>query len=542
MTGDKRRSLHDRYPLLRNYLDRMERRRTSRGHVRTPRRFRLTGFRKAPPTGTPPPKNERYAYRRFAETEPYEPGRTESGDTGMSAWAPSGYRLRDLISRWFHIVAFHYPARLTISIFFFLIVMITSLLLLPFATPANKSTGITDAFFTAVSAVCVTGLTVVDTATHWSLFGEIVILIGITLGGLGVMTMSSLLALVVSRRLGLTQKLLGQSDTMGRIGETKALIWGVIITTAVAEGFLFLMILPAFLFQGHSPADATWSAFFTAVSTFNNAGFLNVPEGLDPYIGNWFVLLPLTLGAFVGAIGFPVISDLRNNWRKPRSLSLHTKLTLSVFISLAFLSAALVVAIEWDNLATFGRLSLSEKILNGLLETVAPRSVGISAVDVSAMKGASWLITDLSMFIGGGSGSHAGGIKVTTFAVLLLAAWAEARGRRDVQSFRRRIPHATVRQAVAVLLAGATLVLTVVVIMLIITPYTLDRVLFEVISAFGTVGLSTGITPELPVTAKFLLAFLMIAGRVGPMTLAAALALKERRDFIRMPEERPIVG
>ena len=540
MTGDERNSSHDQRWRLQVYRDRRKHRKAARRRQREATRNQLARIRAASPPPPFPTRKERAAHRRFAETEPYEPGRYEPADIG--SWTQSGYRLRDLIQRWFHVVAFHYPARLTLAIFFFLIVVITSLLLLPFATPADLSIGITDAFFTAVSAVCVTGLTVVDTATHWSLFGEIVILVGITLGGLGVMTMSSLLALVVSRRLGLTQKLLGQSDTMGRMGETKTLIVGVIVTTAVAEGFLFLMILPAFLYEGHSPGDATWSALFTAISTFNNAGFLNVPEGLQPYIGNWFVLLPLTLGAFLGAIGFPVISDLRNNWKSARSLSLHTKLTLSVFISVAFITAAMVVAIEWNNLATFGRLTFSEKILNGLLETMSPRSVGISAVDVSAMKGASWLITDISMFIGGGSGSHAGGIKVTTFAVLLLAVWAEARGRRDVQSFRRRIPHATVRQAVAVLLAGVTLVLSVTMILLIITPFTLDRVLFEVVSAFGTVGLSTGITPELPVVGKFLLAFLMITGRVGPMTLATALALKERRDFIRMPEERPIVG
>lgn len=506
-----------------------------------------TGFsakpRKVPKEQQPPDSlRARVEQQYFAEAEPFEPDPRGAFPASASAWAPSKRSLRDVLSRWFHILAFHYPARLTIGIFAVLIITITLLLILPMSTHPGNPVSVVDAFFTAVSAVCVTGLTVVDTATQWTYFGEAVIMVGIALGGLGVMTMASLLALVVSRRLGLTSRLMVQSDTQSRIGETTSLVWGVLVTTIVSVLTLFAVIVPSFLRAGHSPRDAIWSAFFTAVSTFNNAGFINVPEGLEAYIGNWFVLIPLTIGAFVGAIGFPVISDLKARWRTPRQWTLHTKLTLSTFGIIAFVTAALVVAFEWTNPATFGALSFSEKILNGIMETVSPRSVGISAVDVSSMTSASWLITDISMFVGGGSGSHAGGLKVTTFAVLLLAAWAEARGTRDVQAFHRRIPQGTLRQAVAVLLVGVMLVLAVTLVLLILTPFTLDRVLFEVISAFGTVGLSTGITPFLSTVPKVLLACLMIVGRLGPMTLATALALKESRDVIRMPEERPIVG
>ncbi len=443
---------------------------------------------------------------------------------------------------WLNSLSFRYPARLTILVFLVLVVVVTAGLMLPVSTASGRPPTLVDAFFTATSAVCVTGLTVVETATYWSMFGQVIILIGIALGGLGVMTMASLLALIVTRRLGLTQRLLGRDDTQGRMGDTGALITGVIVTTLVAETILFLIFFPSFMNAGSSTGYALWSALFTSISTFNNAGFLNLPDGLEAFSSNWFVVLPIVLGTFVGAIGFPVIADLYRRWNRPRTLTLHTKLTLTTFALVAVSSSLLVTFFEWGNPGTFGGLDGSEKTLATLLGMVNSRSLGLSTVDVSAMNSASWFVTDISMFIGGGSGSHAGGIKVTTFAVLLLAAWTEVRGRRDVEAFHRRIPHSTQRQAIAVMLGGMLLVFTVTVVFLIITPYSLDRIVFEVVSAFGTVGLSTGITPSLPNAGKLLLGLVMIVGRVGPITFAAALALKQRQDLIRQPEERPIVG
>lgn len=443
---------------------------------------------------------------------------------------------------WLNTMMFRYPARLTLVIFLILIALTTAGLMIPNASYGEGSTDLTDAFFTAVSAVTVTGLTVVDTAQHWTMFGQVVISIGIALGGLGVMTMASLLALVVSRRLGLTQKLMTAEDTRGRLSDAGTLVIGVIVTTVVAEVVLFLTILPSFLDHGHNPGEATWNAFFMANSAFNNAGFVSMNEGLAAYVGSWGVLIPLTLATIVGAIGFPVITDLRRNWKKPERWSLHTKMTLTTYFAVAAISGVMVAMLEWGNPATLGGLPLPDKILNSLMATFNPRSSGMSAVDVGQMTPATWLITDLSMFIGGGSGSHAGGIKVTTFAVLMTAAWAEARGRKDVETFNRRIPSGTVRQAVAVLLGSVLLLITVALLLTLMTPFSLDRILFEVVSAFGTVGLSTGITPDLPDPARVLISVLMVVGRVGPMTLATALALRQEHSLVRMPEERPIVG
>lgn len=478
---------------------------------------------------------------RFAESEPilHHKQSIELGPVIARRLAMSRtHRFR----YWFNHIALRYPARITVTVFAVLILVMTSLLLLPISNARGTVTPFIDAFFTAVSSVCVTGLTVVDTATYWSPFGQGVIALAISLGGLGVMTMASLLALAVSRRLGLTSRLLSVDATQGRLGDALSLVLGVLVTTIIVEAVLFAIIFPPFLQQGQPVGTAAWNALFMSISAFNNAGFVNLPEGLAPYVGNWLVILPIMMAAVVGAIGFPVIVDLRRHWRTPRNLTLHTKMTLSTYFGLVVVTGVIVAALEWGNPYTFGPLDLSEKLLSSIVAATNPRSLGASTIDVSQMTGASWFVTDISMFIGGGSGSHAGGIKVTTFMVLLLAAWSEARGNRDVETFGRRIPPFTVRQSVAVLLAGALLVISATVILLVITPFSLDRTLFEAISAFGTVGLSTGITSALPDAAKLLLAFLMVVGRVGPMTFAAALALRERQSFIRLPQERPIVG
>ncbi|MDF2846384.1 MAG: TrkH family potassium uptake protein, partial [Oerskovia sp.] len=222
--------------------------------------------------------------------------------------------------------------------------------------------------------------------------------------------------------------------------------------------------------------------------------------------------------------------------------SLHTKLTLTTSAVLVVVAVVLFAAFEWTNEKTLGPLSLNEKILASLFAGVMPRSAGFSTIDINGMHESSWLITDALMFVGGGSASTAGGIKVTTLAVMLLAIVSEARGDRDLEAFGRRVPRETLRLAVAVSFIGATAVLVASLLLLEITGWTLDVILFETISAFATVGLSTGVTADLPTAGKYVLVVLMFIGRTGTMTLAAALALRDRRRVIRYPEERPIIG
>ena len=421
--------------------------------------------------------------------------------------------------------------------------MVTILLWLPISTASGRSPHLVDAAFTATSAVAVTGLTTVDTATYWSTFGQAVIIIGVGIGGLGVMTLSSVLALAVSRHIGLTQKMLMASETRtDRLGEVGTLVRAVIITSLTVESVLAILLFPRFMADGESIGSAAWHAVFMALSVFNNAGFVILPDGLAPHVGDWWLGLPIVLGSFLGAVGFPVLMNVARMWRAPRRWALHTKLTLAMYTLLSAATFVLIPALEWGNEKTFGGMDWSEKILNALVFSVNSRSSGLSLVEISDLRESTWFLQDALMFVGGGTASTAGGIKVTTLAVLILAIVAEARGDRDMEVFHRRIPKDTLRLSVAVAFVGATLVGLATLVLLPITGLHLDAVLYEVISAFGTVGLSTGITPELPAAAKWVLAVLMFAGRTGTMTVAAALALRSRPRVIRMPEERPSVG
>lgn len=440
-------------------------------------------------------------------------------------------------------IARRHPARLALAVFAGVILFVTGLLSLPTATRTGERAPLVDAVFTATSAVCVTGLTVRDTAAYWSTFGHAVIVAGIQVGGFGVMTLASILGLAVSRRLGLTQRLLTASETKTqRLGEVGSLVRAVIAASLAVEAALALVLFPRFLTLGLEAGDAAWNAGFLAVSIFNNAGFVILPDGLYPYVGDWWMNLPVIIGAFIGALGFPVVLNLAKQWRRPRRWTLHTKLTLATSGALGVAGIVIVGALEWLNPRTFGALPIVDRVLASLMAGITPRSSGFATVDVGEMREATWLLQDALMFVGGGSASTGGGIKVTTFAVMLLAIAAEARGDRDVEAYGRRIPSETLRLAVAVAFIGATLVLVASLALLSMTDLRLDVVLFEVISAFATCGLSTGITPDLPDEAKYLLSALMYTGRTGTMTVAAALAVRSRRRVIRQPEERPIIG
>ena len=435
----------------------------------------------------------------------------------------------------------HSPARLAVAVFAGVIGVFTALLLMPQATADGRGASVADALFTATSAVCITGLTTVDTATYWSTWGQVVILVGIKVGGLGVMTLASLLGMAVSRRIGLTQRLLTASETkISRLGEVGALLQVIVVTSTAIELTVAAFLFPRFLVLRETVGEAAWHAIFYGVSAFNNAGFVPTAGGLVEHPSDWWLGAPILLGVALGSLGFPVILDI---WRRGRAFShwtLHTKLTLATSAFLTVGGAVVIGIFEWNRTESFGGLDTSGKFLASLMAGVMPRSGGFATVETGSMHEASWLFTDALMFVGGGSASTAGGIKVTTLAVMVLAIIAEARGDRDVEAFGRRIPRESLRLAVAVAFVGATIVLVSSLALLELTGEKLDRVLFEVISAFATVGLSTGIV--LPESAKYLLSALMFVGRTGTMTVAAALALRDRRRVIRYPEERPILG
>ncbi|QPK94042.1 TrkH family potassium uptake protein [Actinomyces sp. zg-332] len=436
------------------------------------------------------------------------------------------------------------PSLLAIMIFGSIITVITMLLCLPISTVDGKMPNFVDALFTATSSVCVTGLTTVETATYWSHFGHFVIALGMKIGGLGVMTFASILALAVSKNIGLTQRLIiANENQIEKLGKVKTLIRAVIIISATCEFLLFLALFPHFYYGvGYSFVKSIGYGLFMSVSIFNNSGFVIMPEGMEVFANDIFVIAPIIIGTFAGAIGFPVILNITSNIKNPRAWNIHTKLTVITYLILFVIGTVLIGLLEWNNTHTLGNLPLHSKISNSLLLGINGRSSGLSTLDIGQMHPSTWLVQDVLMFIGGGSASTAGGIKVTTLAVLTLAIVAEARGDTDIQVFGRRIPNTTVRLAVTVIAIGSFLVFTSIFLLLLITNLSLDVIAFEVISAFATVGLSTGITPLLPTAGKYLLVLLMFAGRIGTMTVTAALALRKQKRVLRYPEEKPAIG
>jgi Trk-type K+ transport system membrane component len=448
------------------------------------------------------------------------------------------------------------PARFALVIFTSLVLVLTAVLSLPIATAERNVTPLADAFFTAMSAICVTGLTTVDMAVHWSTFGNVAILIGIEVGGIGVLTLASILGLVVSRRLGLRAKLIAASDSnplrihAGPVAEGQAIrlgeIGGLLATVAVSvltiEAVLTILIAPRLLMTGEDPWTVTWQAFYFATSAFTNTGFVPHVEGMTPFATDPWMLAVISLGVFVGSLGFPVIFALTKGWRGKHRMSLHVKLTLATTTILIVLGAIAIYALEWNNSQTLGAQDPVARPMTATFLSIMTRSGGFSTVDIGQMHDSSLLVIDMLMFVGGGSASTAGGIKVTTLAVLFLAALAEAKGDNDVQVFKRRIPPDVLRVSVSVVLWGATIVAVSTITILQISNLPLDKVLFDVISAFGTCGLSAGATEHLPDAGKYVLAATMWAGRVGTVTLAAAVAASQRRQLYTRAEERPIVG
>lgn len=461
-------------------------------------------------------------------------------------------RIRDFID----FFAASSPARFAILIFTGLVLLLTAVLSLPIATVDRSATPLADAFFTAMSSICVTGLATVDMATHWSTFGTIAILVGLEVGGIGVLTLASMLGLIVSRRLGLKAKLLAASDSnplrlhAGPVAESQAIrlgeIGGLLATVAISvfaiEAFITILIAPRLLIAGTDLWAATWQGFYIATSAFTNTGFLPTPEGLEPFAADPWMLSAISLAVILGSLGFPVIFALARYWKSPRHWSLHVKLTLVTTGILIVVGAIAIYALEWNNSATIGAQDPVVRPMTATFLSIMTRSGGFSTVDIGQMQDSSLLVMDMLMFVGGGSASTAGGIKVTTLAVLFLAALAEARGDSDIQVFARRIPPDVLRLSVSVVLWGATIVAIATIALLPTTSAPFDKVLFDVISAFGTSGLSTGVTESVPDAGKYILAATMWAGRVGTVTLAAALAASQRRQLFTRAEERPIVG
>lgn len=437
-----------------------------------------------------------------------------------------------------------HPTRTVALGFLFAIAVGTVLLMLPMSHAEGMAAPWLAAFFTAVSAVCVTGLVVVDTGTYWSIFGQAVIMVLFQIGGFGMMTAATLLGLMVNRSLRLRTKLITQVETHSvGLGDVSSVAKLVLVVTFAAELLVAaLLTLRLHLAYDLPLGEAAWSGLFHAISAFNNAGFSIHADSLMRYASDALVLLPVMAAILVGGIGFPVLHDLRTKVRDPRRWSLHTKLTLLMTGVLLVGGFLALLVFEWTNPKTLGALSMPNKILSAAFATVSARTAGFNSIDIGALSHESWALHYFLMFVGGGSAGTAGGVKVGTAAILTLLVVAEIRGRSDSEAFGRRVGASAQRQAITVLVLGSVMVVLGTLGILRVTDFPTDQVIFEVISAFGTVGLSTGITADLPASGQLMLTLLMYIGRVGTITLAASLVIGERRMPYRYPEEHPIVG
>jgi trk system potassium uptake protein len=440
--------------------------------------------------------------------------------------------------------ALSHPAR-TVTLAFLIATLIgTGALMLPVCSAGPGGTGFRTALFTATSAISVTGLAVVDTERHWSGTGEAVLLALMQLGGLGIMTATSLLGLVVARRLGLRSRLLVQVETGTLdLGTIRRLLFSVVRVSLVIEAVTWLAITLRLALGYDEPlGQAVRLGLFHAVSAYNNCGFALWPDNLTRFGADPWLLAPITVAFVLGALGFPVLLELLRG-RGPTGWSVHTRLTLITFGLLAVAGPAVVLLGEWNNGLSLGvHGGAGNRLVAGIFSGLTAGSAGFNVIDYSTVNPATLLGTDVLMFIGGGSGGTAGGIKVGTVAVLALAVISEVRGDDEISVFGRRLTPATMRQALTVTMLAAAGVLLGTFALLALSPEDFDAGLFEVVSAFSSSGLSTGITARLAPAGQYLLVVLMFVGRVGPVTAATALALRRSRKLYRYPETRPLVG
>jgi trk system potassium uptake protein len=437
------------------------------------------------------------------------------------------------------------PSRLIVLSFLAVVAIGTLALQLPAMHAPGVDVTWTDAFFTATSAVTVTGLTVVDTASAWSTEGTVLILTLIQIGGFGILSAGTLLILFVTRRLGLNTRLLaaGASKNLD-IGDVRTVLRRIFAYSVAIEMLAAALLTFRFIDRYDvEPLRAIWLGVFHAISAFNNAGFALFSDSLMGFSDDPVFLLIMAVTIILGSIGFPVIFELLQAFRadQPR-LSIHSRLTIHGTALLIIGGFLTFIAAEWRNPGTLGPMTAVNKLSNALFASISARTAGFNAIDYNDASDETHLVSDILMLIGGGSASTSGGMKVTTVAVLVLAFVAQIKRRSETVAYDRTISNETVLEAGALALSMVFLALVGTYLMIAWSGEPLSAALFETTSAIGTSGLSMGLPGALPDPAKLVLAFLMLIGRLGPLTLGAALAFRSTARRYRLPESRPIIG
>jgi trk system potassium uptake protein TrkH len=439
------------------------------------------------------------------------------------------------------------PARILVLGFILMIGCGAVLLTLPIASRDGHSLRFLDALFTATSAVCVTGLVVVDTGTHFTRFGQFVIIALIQIGALGFMTLSTLFAMVVGKKIGLKERILIQEsfNQFGLAGLVR-LIRNVLVVTLVFEVTGGLLLTLRFMRQ--FPLDrAIAFGFFHSVSAFCNSGFDLFGQVYGPftsithYVSDWLVSGVIACLVIIGGLGFPTIMELAR-YPKTKRMSLNTKVVIKVTTFLILAGALIILLLELSNPKTIGGQNISGKILGVLFQSLTPRTAGFNSLDIAQLRPATWFLLIILMFIGASPSSTGGGVKTTTFGLIMATILTTLKGKPDVEMFERRIPKDLVFKALTLITIAFGWVCAVTLVMSTVERFDFIRVFFEVMSGFGTVGLTTGITPKLTDISRILLILTMFIGRVGVLTVAMALSKTYKPMASKYIEDKIMIG
>jgi Trk-type K+ transport system membrane component len=429
--------------------------------------------------------------------------------------------------------------------------------MMPFTAVSGNATSFADALFTAASAVTVTGLTSVDTALHWNFYGDVVIALLIQIGGFGIVGFATLLGYLVDGRISLSSRVSARAEaTVSGNPDIRKLITSILQMMLFFEALLFIFLFYRFFTEyGYDFQDAVGHGAFHAISAFNNAGFALYSDSLMSFARDSWIIVPIFVGAFMGSLGFPVLAEgwdrIKNSTNKflgrkfvflPVQWSLNSRIILWASLVLVIGGTAYVAILEWNNPRTLGPLDPFTKIFDSIFAAIMPRTAGFNAQEITAMHPSTWLGMDLLMFIGGGSASTAGGIKIGTAVVLAYIVFTEIRGETAVNIGNRRLPRSIQRQALTIVGLTASVSAFAIVIMRLTTEFPLDMIIFDVLSAVCTVGLSTGVTMDMHDPGKVMFAILMFIGRVGPVSMATALALRKAKRHFEYPKESPLIG
>lgn len=425
-----------------------------------------------------------------------------------------------------------------------LIMIIGGILLnLPIASKDGNSIGFINALFTATSSTCVTGLTVVNTAEHWSAFGKIVIICLIQIGGLGFMTLTTLISLILGKRIGLRDRLiiqeeLNQFNLSGVVSLTKYVIKATMAIELVGAVVLSFKFIPEYGLK-----TGVIYSLFHAISAFCNAGFDILGDSLSMYVGSPIVILTICSLIVLGGIGYTVYLDVMKN-RNFRKLTLHSKMAITITLILILSGMVFIFISEYSNPETLKSLNFGEKVLASLMQSITVRTAGFYSIDLGATRAATAFCMIILMFIGGSPSSTAGGIKTTTFGTLVVAVASIVRGKTEIEIFNRSIPKYLVFRALAVISVAATLVVTMIMILTVTENQDFLDIVYEVVSSFSTAGVTRGITDKLSDIGKVLILLTMYVGKVGPLTLAFAIAKKtsRREERYKYPEGKPLIG